>query len=175
MNTVIVTPLFPPDTSAAARYTKELAGRLPDTSLSVIAYGTLPESVSGVEVYPVSKRQSKIARATTCVRQLFHLQPHIILLQNGPSTELPILLYSYMQKTKIIYITSDHGAVQTTGRFGKWLRARILKRVAKHVTPPANAATYLPIEWLPFIQPNKSLLEQQEKWWSEHITKLTKI
>lgn len=169
MSIVILTPLFPPDPSVSARYVKLLASKLQPNKLSVIAYGQLPESVSGVPIIPISKRSNKLTLIVRCLAKLLELRPTILLVQNGPSSELPALLYSYLRTVKIIYIISDIDATkQTRSWLPRLVTRRIASRSAKVITLPEDSSQFLPAEWLPFAeQPIDSSLH--DAWWQTHI------
>lgn len=173
MKTVILTPLFPPDTSKAAVYTKELANRLLQENISVIAYGNLPESVPGIEIHSISKRSGKLLLVFRCIKMLFSQNPDILLVQNGPSSELPALVYSYLVRVKIVYIISDLEAAQ---KLQSTVQTKIThalqQRSDKTIELPSESNKYLPTEVVPFhtIDPEISII--RERWWQQHISQL---
>jgi len=174
MSTVILTPLFPPDPSPSALYTKLLAENLPSDSLSVIAFGDLPESVAGVTMYPISKRRNKLLRVLDCLSQLFRSQPQTLLIQNGPSVELPALIYSFLKKTTLIYIISDHAAQQDQSWLRSYVARSLQKKASVIISLPENQTIHLKPEWLPFAEVDQITQRAHDTWWTEHLRLLTK-
>lgn len=173
MSTTILTPLFPPDPSNVALYTKILAEKLSVDDLSVIAYGNLPESVANTTIYPIDKRSSKFTLVWQCLKTLWQLQPDNLIVQNGPSSELPALIYSYLHRPKLILVFSDLAASQ---KQRSWLHSQVTKRLTARaetvVTLPTDTTTYLPLEWLPFTPNVEDKVETQKNWWQEHLIEL---
>lgn len=176
MQTVVLTSLFPPDTSIAARYTKLLAAKLPPETTAVIAYGTLPESIPGMQIHTISKRSGKLILVYRCLKKLHELRPETILLQNGPSSELPAVLYTLLAKVKIVFIVSDHAAAAKTRPFLQRILSHLLqRRSVATVKLPADTATYLPPEELPFSTIDRTIITAQKMWWENHLAKLLSV
>ncbi|MCA9355294.1 hypothetical protein KC865_01955 [Candidatus Kaiserbacteria bacterium] len=117
MRIAILTPLFPPDTTYSAEYTKELAFRLSiKHDVTIVLYGHLPEKINSVHMECVDKRLSPIARAISFLRALQKIPPkqELILIQNGPSVELPTLIKFFFRKIPIILMESDKPALKRT-------------------------------------------------------------
>lgn len=70
---IIATPLFPPETGDAARWAKRRAAELvKEHETVVVAYGHLPESVSGVRIIEIDKRSALVVRFSRFLRTLWH-------------------------------------------------------------------------------------------------------
>ena len=171
MKTVVLTPLFPPDPSTSAQYTKQLVQKLPPHNLSVIAYGKLPESVPDVEIFSITKRSNKFILVFRCLKKLLQLKPIVLIVQNGPSTELPAILFSFLSSTKILYIVSDQEAAAKK----TFLQALCKKRAGKTITLPESDETYLPTEWLPFGDSHNEVEQPKQTWWNEHLKEINSI
>lgn len=175
MNITVLTPLFPPDTGAPAPYTKELAKRLADKNITVIAYGRLPEAVRNALIIPIDKRGLKTILIVKCLTQLRKIPTDLLLVNNGPSSELPALIYSFFSTTPIILIESDARAiVSSKSGLYKLLHKALMKRCRKVVTLPGEA-TYLKPEILPFSTTSQEALEVRNDWWKNHINNLTSL
>jgi hypothetical protein len=171
MNIVMLTPLFPPDTSKSASYAKLLAKQLRDMSLTVLAYGKLPESVEGVVIKSIDKSGMKAVTVLRCLAALHKSKPSLLLAHNGPSSDLPALLYTISHPSlKLLYIESDRQAVdRATGIMQRWVISQIKKRSIKVISLSADSLQYLPTEILPFSEANQEIEQAQKKWWREHL------
>lgn len=174
MNAIMLTPLFPPDTNESAQYAKLVATKLQNPSLSVIAYGRLPETVPGVDIVSIDKSGLKLATVYRCLTALTAAQPDTILLHNGPSTDFPALLYKiFHPAVRIVYIESDPQAVTyRTGWLTQWINTQIKNRAIHTVTLPEETAQYLPAEILPFSHTDTTQERQLSAWWEQHIATL---
>lgn len=132
MDTLIVSPLFPPDAAAAARYAKELARRTDEVRLLV--FGHLPEGVPGVTIDTIDKRRSAPARILLMTFALLRQVRQVdrVWLLNGPSVEFPMLLASTLSRTPITFIISDTEAYERTQ--ASWWRSLILRRIEQRAT-----------------------------------------
>jgi len=173
MLTVIVSPVFPPDPSSAAMYTKLLAAGLSDdTDTQVVTFGTIPERIGDTQVHTVSKRTNKLTRALRCAKQILNLKPSTIIVQNGPSSELSVALATLFSQATIIYIISDHDAYHTDSRTSKWLKRCITQKAVTTITLPAESSNYLQPEWLPYDPSLQTAELAHKKWWEEHIVNI---
>lgn len=114
MKVLIVTPLYPPDIAGPAPYVKELAKRLsPSHEVTILAYGHLPEEVAGVRIVTIEKRDPGHIRLIRFTRALLRLmkQADVILLENGPSVELPLFWARILHSSKVILHLYDENAL----------------------------------------------------------------
>lgn len=171
MTVVMLTPLFPPDTSESAAYAKLLATHLSDTSLTVLAYGKLPEAVEGVTVTSIDKSGLRITTVLRCLLALHKRKPTLLISHNGPSSDLPALVYKITHPTmKLLYIESDkQAATRTTGFFQRLINNKLSQLSAKIISLPPDSSVYLPIEKLPFAEQHLEQEHAQTIWWQEHI------
>lgn len=169
MSTAILTPLFPPDTSISAQYVKQLAVRAPRANITVIAYGSYPESVENTLIISIDKRSNKLQLVFRCLRRLLQLSPRTLIVQNGPSSELPALLYSYIRSVDLVFTISDLEAATKPGTLSQRLvTGRLRKRAAKVLNLPTDQTLYLQPEWLPFeTKPLETV--RQDIWWEDHL------
>lgn len=176
MHTVVLTSLFPPDPSPVAQYTKLLATRLRVTPRSLVVYGALPESVPDVTIYPISKRTSRIARVYHCFNTLWTLRPKVLIVQNGPSVDVPALIYSFFSNTKIIYVISDHhAAANPRNTLNKTISQLLQKRSQQIVVLPKETTVYLSPERLPFGDTSPNTLPAHNDWWDEHLANFNTV
>ena len=171
----MLTPLFPPDTSDSAGYSKLLAKRLNELPLSLLAYGKLPESIPNVLVTSIDKSGPKIFTVVRCVMALHKTKPSTLFLNNGPSTDLPALLYKLVHPAlRLIYIESDRKAAIRTGSvFVHFVNVQLKKRSVYNVVLPKESRIFLPTDILPFESVNPDTEAMKNEWWNEH-TKLLK-
>lgn len=177
MKILILSPLFPPDVGEPASYVKELMRRLEGHSVEALIYGYLPESVPTVQITAVDKRSWVLKRLFTYTRSLFKAQAsaEIIILNNAPSIELPLLFVSLFYKRRIILCESDPRASKAAqSGFYKTLHTQVKKRCVKVITLPDQSVYNAP-ETLPFSEPNPTLLQARASWWSVHVKELTII
>jgi len=173
MSTVIVSPVFPPDPSSAALYTKLLAENMSsDSAVQVVTFGTIPESVEGVPVYTISKRVSKIIRALKCAKQILSLKPTTIIVQNGPSSEFSVILTSFVSRATIVHIISDHDAHARHAASPSWLGSYIAKKATATITLPTESNSYLRPEWLPYDRTFQEKEFCHNEWWKEHLVEV---
>lgn len=163
MDTLIVSPLFPPDAATAAQYAKELAHRTEGSRLLV--FGHLPEAVSGVKIETVDKRSSAPWRLFQMTRALFKSARDAdrVWLLNGPSVELPMYLVSWVCQTPVTFIISDTEAYERT--CASWWRSFFLTRVEQmsaHVVSsvPKPKPRIHPLE----ATPSHAIAEWEHAW-----------
>ena len=173
MNVLIVSPLFPPDASLSARYTKELGVRLSQSNqVSILHFGVLPESIKNVSFTSISKKSSLWLRAIKMTYVMYRASKDadVILLQNGPSVELPTLLISYLRKKKIICFYSDAKSKQrvTTSRWQRKVHVMLSKRCSECIAI-SNIADYVSPMIHPLKEAPESELRAFEESWSQHL------
>ncbi|MBP6881353.1 MAG: hypothetical protein KBC35_01900 [Candidatus Pacebacteria bacterium] len=172
MKILVVSALFPPDVADPAPYIKELAGRLKAAghAVTVLTYGTIPEAVENVSIIAVSKQLAAPARLLNFTRQLLKLgrQHDVILINNAPSTGLPLILTSPLLKYKSYLLISDTKINYTGWR--KALNTVEQKNVHKIIT--IDLPEPRP-EHHPFHPPSDQALAHYESSWKKHLQTLT--
>lgn len=175
MKILILSPLFPPDTGAPSLYVKELATRLHTTAeVTLLLYGHLPETVSGVTICSVDKRAVLPIRITKFIRAIL-TQPKsdFIVVNNAPSTELPLLLVSFFRNTPFILLESDPRAVEASQRgLYRTLHALIKKRAKKIIVLP-DESIYRKAESLPFTEFDLTREADRNAWWDTHLKQIS--
>ncbi len=181
MKILIVTPLFPPDTGAPAPYTKQLLKHLNEAgySITLITYGKLPESASYQKVIVINKRWPKwfLLLVGICCT-LKEIRNHeLIIVNNGPLSELPVLFASLFISKPIILCLSDPVAKQRTKHGFYHLIHNLLTRLVKKTIDLPPEETYLKPEKLPFTDKTdwQKTIKKQSLWWQEHIRNLTDV
>lgn len=173
MKILITSALFPPDVASPAPYVKELCKRLAlGNNVSVLTYGNIPESVTDVKIDTVNKKLPAPLRLTIFTLRLRRAAKNVdvILVNNAPSTELPLLLVGFFYKKKMFLVESDQKIVYVGWR--KLLHQLATSQVnsAISVDIPGNKPEITPFEDYP-----KTDLENWDKAWNDHITALTKL
>lgn len=174
MNVAMLTPLFPPDTSDSAQYAKLLAATLSDLPLTVFAYGKLPEAVGVVPIVSIDKSGFKLLTILRCLRALRHSRPTTLLLHNGPSTDLPALIYKLAHPAlQLVYIESDTKAIARVARpLQEFINRQIKRRAIVVITLPDDATAYIAAEILPFATIPPETKTAHSDWWQVHLTQL---
>ncbi len=175
MRITIIASLFPPDIGSPAPYVKNLIKKLPHQQVTLILYGHLPEDVPNISYTKIDKRNSKIILFILAIKEIIKASKNsdIIFVNNGPSTELPILICSFFTNKPIVLCISDPLALKASfsGLYGL-LHKLCLKRMTGIIKLPEDSKLYLPIEKLPFIEIDSNLEIAQKKWWKEHTIKI---
>ena len=180
MKLLIVTPLFPPDTTDSAKHVKELSARLSKDGVTVLLYGHLPEKSPTINYVCVDKRQSLLDRVFKFTQSFIQesKQANAIILQNGPSVELPALLASLFTKAPIIFMLSDTPALLRTKKHwpAKIIHSLLRQRCA-HILDKKNISSWPPPK--PIIHPLKaypeSAMKEFEKKWNEYLTLIRQL
>lgn len=176
MNVVIGTALFPPDTEASAHYVKELARRLADThAVTVIAYGRIPESVPNATVIAVDKRAPLPLRLIRFGIVLWRAVKNadVLIMENGPSVELPASIVTYAVKKPLIIHRGDRAARE---RAAQYTPLRMIERIAARSATATITDMPLPRpETVPFTPRPEAARAAYEVSWREHITHLTTV
>lgn len=199
MRILLVTPLYPPDIKEPAPYVKELAGRLSlSHAVTVLAFSHIPERVTGVEIISVVKSNILPVRLWQFFSALIHAARNadVIYVQNGPSVELPLLLFSFLNPPSIFLRLGDEVALSHAEAtpLRRHILSSLLKRVCGVVvhTATSNASVFfmkdLPSprihnmerppsrpEILPFVPYPTDTLLTYEASWSTHTEKLTTL
>lgn len=199
MRILLVTPLYPPDISEPAPYVKELARRLSlHHSVTVLAFNHIPEESSGVKTIPVEKSDILPIRLFRFMRTLMQSARTIdvLYLHNGPSVELPILLFSFFTRIPIYIRLGDEVALAHTAKHS--LRMRLLRHtisrtqgVVVHTQTSAPSTLFVkdipperihnlerPLprpEILPFVPYPTEAMGAYETSWGRHVAELTYI
>lgn len=176
MKIAIVTPLFPPDVAKPAHYIKELAKRLGERHrVTVVAYGHLPEDVSGVSFVCVDKRRPAIIRLLNFFFALWRVARHIDLMyvQNGASVELPVIFVALFTRRPFIIHMGD------TASRERAKRSKLLKYIEKFAMRQARAIineTPIPKpELLPLEPCPQKELDDYRASWNAHIRSVENI
>lgn len=173
MKLLIASPLFPPDTAASALYVKELAAHLQQHEVTLLLYGHLPEHVQGATFVCVDKRKQPLHRIIQFTTNLItkSKQADYVLLQNGPSVELPTLVASFFTRTPLILCLSDTPAHNRTkvGWMSNRIHQLLQKRSLAVLDPtqifwPPQKPTIHPLRELP-----ETALQAYESAWLKHI------
>lgn len=197
MRILLVTPLYPPDIAGPAPYVKELAKRLREThTVTILAYGHIPETVPDVEIVTVEKRFPALIRMVRFTREFISLQRNadIVYVQNGPSVEVPFVIASFFSSIPSMLRLGDAVALVHTERrklFHLTL-SLAMHRVSALIIPestmpivetltatPALAKKCVRVagpnvrpEIHPFREYPKDALARYEASWQEHTTAL---
>jgi hypothetical protein len=174
MKILILSPLFPPDTGAPADYVKELTQRLTvEHETTVLMYGYLPEAVPGSTLLPIDKRVILPWRLFSFTKTLLAKQGHeLLLVNNAPSIELPLLVASFVKNISFVLIESDPIARHASERgLYKLLHTTLTKR-AKKVVVLEDETTYKKAEVLPFVEFDMARESRRQTWWNAHTNHL---
>ena len=170
MKILLVTALFPPDVTEPAPYLKELATRLSaGNEVVVLTYGSKPEQVEGVRFNVVKKSLIVPLRLIQFTWNLFIEGRHsyIILVNNAPSTEAPLIACSPLLRKKLYLSLSDKKIIYTSWR--KTINQIASRRVKRAVDLPSPLPK-------PEIHPFKSVTEgetnEYESSWQDHLDSL---
>ncbi len=174
MNIVLVTPLYPPDIAPPALYVKELARRTKGTHhVSIVAYAHIPEDVSGVTIFPISKRLPVFERVVRFFFTLYRATTSVdhVYAVNGPSVELPLLLLSFVRKTPITLCVADSPAYERTMKH--YLTCFVHRMLRGRVASVVNALPDPKPEILPFSSEPTEQLHAYEASWKSHLQYLS--
>ncbi len=176
MRILILTPLFPPDNGDPAAYVKELAARMSGHETQLLIYGHLPESVPGVAITAIDKRQWLLKRLLSYTIALWGATKDvdIVIINNAPSTELPALIVSLLQRRTWIICESDTRVVASRSGVYKIIHRLLQGRCRKTIRLP-DESLYKKPEVLPFIILEPDITTKREVWWEHHLKELTTI
>lgn len=173
MKLVLATPLYPPDVAEPAPYVKELAARLQETDdVTVIAYGHLPETVTGVRIVTVSKRRPLPIRLIAFTFALLRAarKADILYVQNGPSVELPAALVSLFARAPLIVRIGDKPAHERAKR--RPLLGAIERFARKRAREVVTDSPLPRPEILPFAPRPAAAFDAFERSWKGHADAL---
>ena len=198
MKVLIVTPLYPPDIAGSAPYVKELARRLAKHyTVTILAYGHIPEEIPGVTITTVEKRDHVFVRLFAFTRALIRAMKgaDIVYVENGPSVELPLCIARCIRRTRTIFHVYDTTAL-TRAKQSLWYRLTfLLAQAVSHrvLLHDDTRATFEAIAWrthnrlvctprplprpeiLPFSPVPKDALDAYEHSWNAHKESLESI
>jgi hypothetical protein len=189
MNILIVTPLYPPDIKEPAPYVKEVATRLKEKyTVSILAYNHIPEKVDGVTITTVEKTQQVFSRMFSLYKALSTQarKTDILFVQNGPSVEVPLLVFLLMTRIRprtVLRLGDRVPLLRTyTSFLASWITHLLLSRVdivLTHEDTREFAATSRVIprpharpEILPFEPRNDVTQKAYETSWTTHLDAL---
>jgi hypothetical protein len=190
MRITIATPLYPPDIKEPAPYVKEIASRLASNHVvTVLAYNHVPEDVPGVRIVCIEKSEPTLMRIVRFFVALYFLAKNtdVLYVQNGPSVELPILLYLSITRKRphIVVRLGDTVPLKDSAShpLTAWITRSLLKRVDRVVshedtsglTPHETVVLPRPLpkpEWLPLDARYATDPAQYELSWNEHVRTL---
>ncbi len=178
MKILILSPLFPPDIGAPASYVKTLVSQLTEHDVTLLLYGYLPESASQTKIITIDKRRSIFFLLTSSFFTLLKAsrKTDLIIINNGPSTELPAWVASFFIKTPMILCESDPLASKTSANgLYRIIHSLCTKRMNKIHTLPEDEHEYLKPEKLPFSTFDTVAETTRQQWWKQHISELTNI
>ncbi len=197
MRILIVTPLYPPDIAGSALYVKELATRLSARhSVTILTYGHLPEAIPNVHIVSVEKSQPLLTRLVhftrACMRE--QAEADVVLVENGPSVELPLFLTCLSRKANMLFHLYDETALchATTSYqyrlpflLARWCATHLMvhreSRYSTHLvkkadsrlttlTRPLARPEILPLESYP-----EAPMADYKKSWENHLAELTTL
>ncbi len=170
MRIALVSPLYPPDIEAPAPYVKELATRLSKThSVTILTYGELPEQIPNVHIIAISKKISLVRRLMAFTRTLVQLsrEVDVLIIENGPSVELPTLIARMVGMRKGLLHKGDPRSVIRSSRN---IFFRILRTLVEHSVPRTllGSPNERP-EILPFDPYPHEAFKAYEHSWASHL------
>lgn len=172
MRLTVVTPLFPPDVHDVASYHKKLVEKLvKDNQVQVVLFGHLPENVPGVLFTTIDKRMQVIVRLWRMFQTLipFQRKSDWLIVTNGPSTELPVLLLSFFTRTPILLICSD---IIHQSTVYKIIHTLLCRRVQSTITVSDSLSALTAPEIHPLITVSAETRTQYERTWQEHLANI---
>ena len=199
MKILIATPLYPPDIAEPAPYVKELASRLKDEhSVTILAYNHIPEEIPGVRIVVVEKNRPLVFRLFHYIYSLYKEAKvsECVYVQNGPSTEFPLVLVAPFVHTPFVLRLGDETALSYASR-GKF-HAMLLRwalRFSHCVITHRESSAYNSLltsnkmrkniqdlkrphprpEILPFKEFPKDAMEAYEASWKAHVREIVHI
>jgi len=178
MKLLILSPLFPPDTGAPAPYVKNLVPHLSGHEVTLVVYGHLPEAVDRAKIITLDKRWFKLKLLLRSFLTLLKegRSADLVIINNGPSTELPAWAASFFFKTPITLCLSDPIATKISqSGLRKIINSLFCARVQKKVSLPEDERVFLPAERLPFAEFDEEAEKKKLDWWRKHVTELTAV
>lgn len=105
MKIILATPLYPPEIGGPATYTKELAERLcGEQEITIVAYASTSENISGTKLLTISKRRSLPVRLLKFTYVLYQAArgADVIYVQNAVAAGLPAVLVKMLTGTPVV-------------------------------------------------------------------------
>lgn len=173
MRICIAAPLFPPEIGGAALYVKELGRRLAAVyTVTIVAYGHLPEKASGVRIIPIEKRTPLPLRLFVFTLSLWRAakDSDVLYVENGASTELPAAIVQVFTGKKIILHLGDSSAHRDARQ--NPLRRGIERFVRARAVAVVENSPHMRPEVLPFGPRPENEMAAYEISWREHLAKL---
>ena len=176
MRILIATPLYPPDIAPSALYVKEYARRLGvHHHVTILAYGHIPEVIPNVRIVTIEKSGSLLVRMFQFFRMLLKeaRSVDVVIVENGPSVEVPFVFASLLIWKKKILEVSDTVAQAhaSTSRLYRALHTAS-RTLAHDVRTTSTTSSFPPPR--PDIHPFKPYPEKEyteyEESWDTHMT-----
>lgn len=199
MKILIATPLYPPDIAEPAPYVKELATRLKNEhEVTILAYNHIPEEIPGVRIVVIEKNRPLVIRLFHYIYSLYKEAKvsGCVYVQNGPSTEFPLVLVSpFVHVPFILRLGDETSLAHATHekfhamllRLATYLSRNVITHressaynslvasdaVQKHIQDIARP--YTRPEILPFKEFPTETMNAYEASWEMHVRELIHI
>lgn len=175
MKILIATPLYPPDIAPSALYTKELARRLSERhTVTLLVYGNIPESLPHVRIITIEKSAKLFVRITRFFFALLResWRTDVLILENGPSVEVPFVLARPLLWKNTILEMSDTVAQSHASSSLLYRTLQAIATFFAHTTHTSGATFTFP-KHQPEIHPFKPYPEKEfseyEASWGAHL------
>jgi hypothetical protein len=99
----------------------------------------------------------------------------LIILNNAPSIELPLLFISLLKRNKIILCESDPLAQEAATKGFYKIIHTLTKKISNKIIILPEPVLYDASERLPFKEPDNAQAEARDRWWNSHVHELTSI
>lgn len=171
MKILIVSALYPPEVNSVATHCKELAIRLKKANhnITVLTYATLPEESDAIKIIKISKQLPRALRLVIFFMKLVTVahKTDIIYVENGASTELPIVIASVFMRTPFIIHVGDKRAHDIANKNAvlKWIQNMSFKRA----TGIIKSTPLVRPEILPFSKVSNEEITKYENSWEMHL------
>ena len=172
MKIALATPLYPPDVAEPALFSKELARRLSQRhTVTVLAYGSLPESILGVTVQSVRKQLPIPIRLLFFTYHLWRMSRNhdSLVIENGPSTELPaVLALAFTRKNIVLHMGDAKARTRTK-------QSKLLTMVHNRLRRQSKVLDLTPLprpEILPLDSYPTEAFAAYERSWEEFMDSL---
>jgi glycosyltransferase involved in cell wall biosynthesis len=178
MHILIATPLYPPDIAGAAPYVKELAKRLRERhTVTVLAYGHIPEVIEGVRIVTVLKREQLLVRLFKFTRALIHeaFTADLVYAENGPSVELPLFFFRLFSRKRVFLHLGDSVALDRARHSRLFGIPLHLARFVANTTLEGPSAISEPLprpEVFPLESFPQAEMNAYEESWQRHVDAL---
>lgn len=175
MKIALVTPLYPPDVAEPAPFMKDLASRLSkDHSVTVLAYGSIPESLPKVTVRAISKHLPIPLRLLSCTYQILRLLKScdVLFIESGPSVEVPAAIALAFSSKKVIFHLGDArtNARAANSRGLSYARRKLCALGVVLNTIPESRPEIFPLEAYP-----SDAMEKYELSWQDFLNEFHRL